>query len=64
MLQPLQLDFAEFLHQFLHEGIVLCGFNGVSRRIGVFNFADWEEFSKNQNFKAGDLIRFKFEKKK
>ncbi|KAK2414408.1 hypothetical protein QL285_037001 [Trifolium repens] len=60
---PLQLDFAEFLHQFLHEGIVLCGFNGVSRRIGVFNFADWEEFSKNQNFKAGDLIRFKFEKK-
>jgi hypothetical protein len=69
--QKLQLDFATFLQNCGFTSVYLCGDNGQKWEFGVLNPGDlhrmklgygWDEFCVSQNFKAGDLLEFKFEK--
>jgi hypothetical protein len=64
------MDFAEFLNKRGVGYMLLCGDNGKRTTIGVLNAPDlekmklgykWGEFCIDQKFKAGDIIRFKFD---
>ncbi|KAK2430000.1 hypothetical protein QL285_028383 [Trifolium repens] len=66
----LPMDFAEFLNKRGVGYMLLCGDNGKRTTIGVLNSPDlekmklgytWGEFCIEQKFKAGDIIRFKFD---
>jgi hypothetical protein len=69
-IQALHVDFAKFLQHFNFKAVNLCGDNGVTMTLAVLNFADthrmklgynWDEFASSQQFKRGDIVRFKFE---
>jgi hypothetical protein len=68
--QTLHVDFAEFLQHFDFQAVNLCGDNEVTMTLEVLNFVNthrmklgynWDEFSSSQQFKRGDIVRFKFE---
>ncbi|GAU25176.1 hypothetical protein TSUD_150750 [Trifolium subterraneum] len=63
--------FHKFLHKTGWESINLCGDNGTRWSMHILNINDlhrmklgycWDEFCNNQGFKAGERLRFKFEK--
>jgi hypothetical protein len=63
------MPFAEFLNNGGVGYLLLCGDNGHRTTIGVLNSPTlekmklgykWAEFCISQNFKIGDMIRFKF----
>jgi hypothetical protein len=64
------MDFAEFLNTRGVGYLLLCGDDGQRSTIGVLNAPNlskmklgytWGQFSLAQKFKAGDIIRFKFD---
>jgi hypothetical protein len=64
------MDFAEFLNTRGVGYLLLCGDDGQRSTIGVLHARNlskmklgytWGQFSLAQKFKAGDIIRFKFD---
>jgi hypothetical protein len=64
------VDFADLLNKWGVGYLLLCGDNGKRTTIGVLNAPNlekmklgykWGDFCLDQKFKAGDMIRFKFQ---
>ena len=64
------MDFAEVLRDYDYEDLILCGDNGKMKMMQLFHVGDthktklgyeWDEFCKDNNFKAGDTIQFRFD---
>jgi hypothetical protein len=67
----LDTDFASFVAKNCFEYLYLCVDSGDAYRIDVLNAPhinrmklgkDWDFFCESQGFKAGDRIRFKFQR--
>jgi hypothetical protein len=63
------MEFASFLNKYAVEWVYFCGDNQEKWSMVVLNLGcaqkmkfgyHWDEFCQSQQFKSGDMIRFKF----